>query len=171
MASERGEELLRNITIENGLQPFENSNVADSVGCTANICLLVGKTLHVSNAGDSRAALSRKGQLVELSYDHKPEDPGEMERIVASGAKVEGGRINNHLNLSRCLGDLYYKKNPDLEYHRQTITGHPDIKTVEICKDDDFIIIGCDGIWERYEKNSQDLVTRIRNDRISGKGP
>lgn len=74
----------------------------------------MGKTLYVSNAGDSRSALSRKGEIVELSIDHKPEDPSEMERIVASGAKVEGGRINNHLNLSRCLGDLYYKKNPDL---------------------------------------------------------
>jgi len=66
--------------------------------------------------------------LIELSYDHKPENPLELERIVSSGYKVENGRINNHLNLSRCLGDLYYKKNPELEYPRQTITGHPDVK-------------------------------------------
>jgi serine/threonine protein phosphatase PrpC len=106
--------MLRNLTIENGLQPFENSKVADSVGCTANVCLLVGKTIYVANAGDSRAALSRKGEILELSEDHKPENPLELERIVSSGSKVEGGRINNHLNLSRCLGDTYYKKNPDL---------------------------------------------------------
>jgi serine/threonine protein phosphatase PrpC len=49
--------------------------------------------------------------------------------------------------LSRCLGDLYYKKSAELSYERQTITGHPDIKTIDLCKDDDFIIIGCDGIW------------------------
>lgn len=84
---------------------------------------------------------------------------------------MEGGRINNHLNLSRCLGDLYYKKNPNLEYHRQTITGHPDIKTIELCKDDDFILIGCDGIWERYEKDGQGLVTLVREERMKGKGP
>lgn len=116
LGSEHGEELLKNITIENGLQPFENSKVADSVGCTANVCLLVGKKLYVANAGDSRAALSRSGSLIELSYDHKPENPLELERIVASGYKVEGGRINNHLNLSRCLGDLHYKKNASLPY-------------------------------------------------------
>jgi len=65
---------LRNITIENGLQPFENdsSKVADSVGCTANVALLVNKTLYVANAGDSRTALSRNGKIVELSFDHKP---------------------------------------------------------------------------------------------------
>ena len=139
--------MLRNITIENGLQPFENSKVADSVGCTANVILMVDKTLYIANAGDSRAALSRKGEIIELSYDHKPENPIEYERIVSSGAKVEGGRINNHLNVSRRLGDPYYKKNADLPYDRQTISGHPDIKKIDLCKDDDFIIMGCDGIW------------------------
>lgn len=56
------------------MQPFdgEHSKVADSVGCTANVALLVGKNLYVANAGDSRAALSRGGSLIELSYDHKP---------------------------------------------------------------------------------------------------
>ena len=72
LGSEHGEEILKNTTIEHGLQPFENSRVADSVGCTANVILLVGKTLYVANAGDSRAALSRLGSLIELSYDHKP---------------------------------------------------------------------------------------------------
>ena len=46
--------------------------MADSVGCTANVVLMVGKTLYVANAGDSRAALSRKGDIIELSEDHKP---------------------------------------------------------------------------------------------------
>jgi serine/threonine protein phosphatase PrpC len=54
------------------MQPFENSKVADSVGCTANVSLLVGKKLYVANAGDSRAVLSRNGEIVELSFDHKP---------------------------------------------------------------------------------------------------
>jgi serine/threonine protein phosphatase PrpC len=112
------------------MEPFENSKVSDSVGCTANVCLLVGKTLYVANAGDSRAALSRMGSIIELSYDHKPENPIELERIVSSGHKVEGGRIDNHLNLSRCLGDCFYKKDPNLTYDRQAITCHPDIKKV-----------------------------------------
>jgi serine/threonine protein phosphatase PrpC len=74
MTTEEGERTLKNITIEHGMQPFdsETSKVSDSVGCTANVALLVGKKLYVANAGDSRAALSRSGSLIELSYDHKP---------------------------------------------------------------------------------------------------
>lgn len=74
MTSEHGEKILQEITVEHGMQPFDNQNskVSDSVGCTANVALLVGKKLYVANAGDSRAALSRLGSVIELSYDHKP---------------------------------------------------------------------------------------------------
>ncbi|WP_423790372.1 PP2C family serine/threonine-protein phosphatase [Listeria monocytogenes] len=34
------------------------------MGCTANVILMVGKTLYVANAGDSRSALSRMGSLI-----------------------------------------------------------------------------------------------------------
>ena len=44
----------------------------DSVGCTGNVVLMVENAVYVANAGDSRAALSRNGKLIELSKDHKP---------------------------------------------------------------------------------------------------
>lgn len=72
LGSEHGEEKLKSISAEKGMQPFENSKVAESVGCTANVALMVGKRLYVANAGDSRAALSRGGSIIELSFDHKP---------------------------------------------------------------------------------------------------
>ena len=46
--------------------------MADSVGCTANVVLLVDNVVYVANAGDSRAVLSRNGKIIELSKDHKP---------------------------------------------------------------------------------------------------
>jgi serine/threonine protein phosphatase PrpC len=43
------------------------------------------------------------------------------------------------------------------------ITAHPDIE--EVARDtekDEFIIIGCDGIWEKYVDNSQGLIDVIK---------
>jgi serine/threonine protein phosphatase PrpC len=61
--------------MNNGMQPFVDGKVADSVGCTANVVVICENTVVVANTGDSRAALSRNGKIIELSKDHKPEDP------------------------------------------------------------------------------------------------
>lgn len=57
------------------------------------------------------------------------------------------GRVNGGLNLSRSLGDFDYKQNSKLDYSEQMITCKPDIKCVARSSDDEFIIMGCDGIW------------------------
>lgn len=57
------------------MQPFSDGKVADSVGCTANVVMISGNRIICANAGDSRSAISRNGQIIELSKDHKPEDP------------------------------------------------------------------------------------------------
>jgi serine/threonine protein phosphatase PrpC len=46
------------------MQPFSDGKVSDSVGCTANVVMLAGNRIIVANAGDSRSALSRNGQIV-----------------------------------------------------------------------------------------------------------
>lgn len=47
-----------------------------------------------ANAGDSRSVISTGGQSKALSYDHKPADPKENQRIVNAGGFVEFGRVN-----------------------------------------------------------------------------
>lgn len=59
----------------------------------------------MANVGDSRCVVSDNGKAVEMSFDHKPEDPEETRRINKAGGKVTSdGRVNNGLNLSRALG-------------------------------------------------------------------
>lgn len=41
------------------------------------------------------------------------------------------------------------------------ITCKPDVKVVEKHSSDEFIIVGCDGIWERYVENSQGLISIV----------
>jgi serine/threonine protein phosphatase PrpC len=57
------------------------------------------------------------------------------------------GRVNGGLNLTRSFGDFDYKQNPNLGYSEQMITCKPDIRKVERREDDEFILLGCDGIW------------------------
>ena len=68
------------------------------------------------------------------------------------------GRVNGGLNLTRSFGDFDYKKVKQLSYDKQMITCKPDIKEFNRQKNDEFILMGCDGIWERYVDNSQGLI-------------
>jgi len=86
-----------------------------TAGCTANVILLVGKTLYCANAGDARSVLWSKNDAIALSKDHKPDDYNEKDRITKAGGTVMMGRVNGNLNLSRALGDFEYKANNKLK--------------------------------------------------------
>lgn len=84
-----------------------------------------------------------------MSFDHKPQQDREMSRITHAGGFVNHfGRINGNLNLSRSIGDLKYKQVPGIPPPDQMITAEPDITQIALESDDEFIILGCDGIWD-----------------------
>lgn len=119
-------------------------------GCTAVVAVMLGMTLTIANAGDSRGVLCREGGITEpLSYDHKPSQPREMNRINNAGGFVNRfGRVNGNLNLSRSIGDLKYKQVPGISPAGQMITAQPDIIQVTLNPKDEFFVLGCDGIWD-----------------------
>ena len=64
-----------------------------------------------ANSGDSRAVVGLKnGKLIELSYDHKPDNDGELKRVKAGGGFVEDGRVQGVIAVSRAIGDWEYKE-------------------------------------------------------------
>lgn len=131
-------------------------------GCTAVVALLKDEKLYVANAGDSRCIVCRNGQAVEMSFDHKPEDEPEMERVVKAGGKVTSdGRVNGGLNLSRAIGDHAYKQNKDLSDKEQMISAQPDVRTTTIdTAQDEFMVLACDGIWNFM--SSQEVIDFVR---------
>eukprot|EP01133_Synstelium_polycarpum_P001434 gene1434-1663_t len=72
--------------------------------------------LVVANAGDSRGVLCRSGKAIPLSFDHKPGNPKEKQRITNAGGKIEWDynektwRVAGILSVSRGIGDIPLKK-------------------------------------------------------------
>ncbi|KAI9222330.1 phosphatase 2C-like domain-containing protein [Blastocladiella britannica] len=138
----------------------------DPAGCTAVAALVTDKAIYVANAGDSRAVLGVAGQTKALSDDHKPNNPSEQARIDAAGGFVEFGRVNGNLALSRALGDFEFKQG-DFEPEYQIVTANPDISEHTISEDDEFLALGCDGIFDVM--TNDDLIAYIRYHIVHGK--
>ncbi|KAJ2546147.1 phosphatase 2C, partial [Coemansia sp. RSA 1933] len=97
------------------------ADVKTNSGCTAVVAFLQvtevatdkgverQRTLFCANVGDARAVLSQGGSAVRLTYDHKGDDPREIERIFESGGYVFNGRVNGVLAVTRALGDSSLK--------------------------------------------------------------
>ncbi|UKJ90778.2 protein phosphatase 2C-like protein [Theileria orientalis] len=115
--------------------------------------------LIVANAGDSRCVLSRNKMAVPLSVDHKPTDEPELNRIKNAGGYVINGRVDGNLNLSRSLGDLSFKLDNSLSSREQKIISFPDVKILPLTKEDEFLILACDGIWDC--KSNQQVVDYV----------
>jgi len=122
-------------------------------GSAVNIVYLKDDVLYVANAGDSRSVLSRDHQFLSLSEDHKPYHQDERDRIEESGGFVtESKRVNGVLALSRALGDC------DLH---PPLSCKPDVKMVRLTDMDEYIIMGCDGLWDITD--NQTAVELIRD--------
>lgn len=128
-------------------------------GSTACVAVIRKNQVVVANAGDSRCVISRKGQAYNLSRDHKPELEVEKDRILKAGGFIHAGRVNGSLNLARAIGDMEFKQNKFLPAEKQIVTAHPDINTVDLCDDDEFLALACDGIWDCM--SSQQLVDYV----------
>ena len=128
----------------------EANDISMRTGCTACVMSIdeTNKKIYFANAGDSRVVLCKNGVAEAKSEDHKPEMDSEKTRIYKADGWISDGRVKGNLNLTRGFGDLEYKQNKKLKPEDQMITANPDINVVDFSKDMDFVIIGCDGIWD-----------------------
>jgi len=122
-------------------------------GCAAVVGLISNSEIVIAHAGDCRAVLCRQGETVALTEDHKPGNPSESKRIIAAGGYLTTGsngdlRVCSDLNLSRAIGDLRFKNNPNLTHSEQIICSTPDVTFIPRTPADEFIVLACDGVWD-----------------------
>jgi serine/threonine protein phosphatase PrpC len=117
-------------------------------GSTCVIVMVTPSHIICANAGDSRAILRRGGKVLPLSFDHKPNNIPEMERINVAGGFVKCKRVDGDLAVSRGLGDFSYKSNEALPAEQQKVVPDPEFVVYPRSKDDEFMILACDGVWD-----------------------
>ena len=122
--------------------------VASEMGTTANIMLIKNGIIYIANVGDSLSVMYKHKKAYNLNREHQTIIESEKERVIKSGAKIIGYRINGMLNLTRAIGDLKFKTNSNLKRHEQSVISLPEITKIEDTDGIDFIIMGCDGVWD-----------------------
>jgi len=119
------------------------------------------------NLGDSRAVLGTNGTFVRITRDHKPSLHSEIKRINEAGGKVvklggmyrvttrtsKGKRPSVFLSVSRSLGDAWSKTDRarlrnGAKQRTSIVSNVPDIHVRRLSKEDEFLILACDGIWD-----------------------
>ena len=130
------------------------------MGTTITVVLITGTQIYCANSGDSRSVLSNSGTAHPLSFDHKPQHPGETKRITAANHYVLLDRVDGSLACSRAIGDFVFKDQKQLDPEKQAVTADPDVTVRDRLPSDEFIILACDGVWDCI--SNQDCVDRLR---------
>ncbi|XP_012450113.1 probable protein phosphatase 2C 27 isoform X2 [Gossypium raimondii] len=131
-------------------------------GTTVLTAMIFGRSLLVANAGDSRAVLSWHGRAVEMSKDHRPCCMKERRRIEALGGFVDDGYLNGQLGVTRALGDWHIEGMKETGERIGPLSAEPELKMITLTKEDEFLIIGSDGIWDVFTSQNAIDFTRRR---------
>ncbi|KAL8488469.1 hypothetical protein ACS0TY_024660 [Phlomoides rotata] len=125
-----------------------------SSGTTALTAMIFGRTLLVANAGDCRAVLSRSGVAIEMSEDHRAACATEKIRIESLGGYLDHeGYLNGQLGVTRALGNWHIKGLKEGE-RGGPLSAEPEVKSMTLTNEDEFLIIGSDGIWDTFLSQS-----------------
>ncbi len=127
-------------------------------GASAILAYVSDRTLHIANAGDALAVMSRNGGTAHLvSVKHEPFDRAEIERIRSAEGWVSlRGYVNDMLDVSRSFG--YFHLFP-------IVNAAPAVTTVQLTDSDEFVIIANRTLWQYVSyQTAVDIARTQRND-------
>lgn len=110
------------------------------------------------NLGDSRTVVvSASGKVMHVTEEHQPTSKREAERIAQAGGRVEMGRINGMIAVSRALGDYVYKATtPPL------MSNAADVAELTL-EQPVYVVIMSDGMWvsASFEDVLREIVFQV----------
>ncbi|AFZ81498.1 protein phosphatase 2C domain-containing protein [Theileria equi strain WA] len=158
----------------------------DYASSTSVTALFVGNYIVISHLGDSRASIcySNRGKMVAkfLTVDHKPNNPEERQRILASGGTVEF--LCNHSNNPFIRGGDFAARKArgdqpmQLQYSRAFggkdlkmygLSNVPEIFIFERKAHHKCLILASDGLWD--VKDSHEAFSTLFYARDMGENP
>ena len=143
----------------------EIGEIKDSSGSCGIVAMIKGKKLIIGNVGDSRLVIFKNGLISFTTEDHKPGSDTEKKRIEAAGGKIyqtpsiyplyQNGKeietpwrvLPGRLSVSRTFGDIE-AKDPKFGGMKGVVVALPDITEIELNDEYNFIVLGCDGIFD-----------------------
>ena len=160
---ETEKDFLENIAVVNG-------KLYDLSGSCAVMALIKNRKCIIANIGDSRCVLYKNKRVVYSTRDHKPNSTFERRRIESAGGEVyqtqsviplyQNGKLieipwrvlPGGLSVSRTFGDIESK---DSKYggKKDVVAALPEIVEFELNDDYNFMVIGCDGIFDVLSNN------------------
>ena len=170
-------EIITKTFIETNTSLSLNSNIdISSSGSTcSSIILTLNKIISV-NLGDSRCVLGKYNKenndwsYINLTRDHKPKEEDEKERILKKGGKISKDKdeFGNYLGITRIwqkeegnIGLALTRSFGDEILSKVGVICEPEIKEFKLGKDDKFIILGTDGLWEYI--SSEECVNNVKD--------
>lgn len=124
-------------------------------GTTAATFLLDQTHIHAANAGDSRIIVVGDHEPLQLTVDHRLDNPDEVERIILSGGKIDYPYIIKGfrgLMPTRSLGDEYFRD--------VGVISLPATCVHEISEQDNWIVAATDGLFDEMDNERVSCLCR-----------
>ena len=143
----------------------EKGEISDSSGSCGIMAMIQNNKVIIANVGDSRLVLFKNGKVFFSTEDHKPNTETEKKRIKNAGGEIyqtftyfplrQNGReieapwrvLPGRLSVSRTFGDVE-AKDPKFGGIGGVVMALPDITEFDLDDEFNFMVIGCDGIFD-----------------------
>jgi len=157
--SETDKELLEEMQKQCHTSPPKDMDM--SAGCVGCVALVGDARIHIANLGDCRAIMCRKGEFVQLTVDHRADEANaeERARLAELGVEVScDGYLHGRIGVSRAFGDWVWS----CKEKCRGLICHPDVTTAEVTEDTEFLLLACDGIFEKMTSKEAGQIVRRR---------